>query len=87
MSHCMTQDNFSQPVSRFRVSLQDNRCERRIGSIAAFRMPMIRLPEWPDCAILEPTYPSHRSLLRKVTCIKDGFFSALCSPSTREAVA
>ena len=51
------------------------------------KMPMIGWRTQPASAIFWTSHPSHRSLLRKVTCIKDGFFYAPCQPAFSEVVA
>jgi hypothetical protein len=53
------------------------------------KKPMMQLPGLPHWGRVLATHPSHRSLLRKVTCIKDGFFyapSLLLGSDTGETV-
>lgn len=47
---------------------------RSSDSTSTAEMPMILLPGRPSSAIIWTSHPSHRSLPRKVTCIKDGYF-------------
>jgi hypothetical protein len=52
-------------------------------SFCLSEMPILHLPDCKSRATLRTTYPSHRSFLRKVTCIKDGFFffaRRFCAP-------
>jgi len=48
--------------------------ELPIRSRKTDQMPMNGLLGIASCATIWTSHPSHRSFLRKVTCIKDGFF-------------
>ena len=63
-----------QPFAWTEVPRRYKQFVRRESSSAGAKMPMIQLPGRPSSAMIRLSHPSHRSLLRKVTCIKDGFF-------------
>lgn len=68
--HCRT----AQPIVAAPVTARKNRPQSPFCSSRIAQTPMYALPGASFSAIIQSTYPSHRSFLREVTCIKDGFF-------------
>lgn len=72
----------AQPVSWIVIAVRFLERKSPILSSEQARMPINGLSKAASCAMIGLTYPSHPSSLRRVTCIKDGFFfcaSRFCS--------
>jgi hypothetical protein len=76
----------SQPLARPDVACRQDPFLRRKCTSLPVELPIDPLPERALFAIMPASHPSHRSLLRKVTCIKDGFFFCDCPAFPGEAL-